>query len=328
LRSDPWTRTEGQASPPDERASSITFSIVMPAYNTEQTIEAAILSVLSQTRADFELIVADDGSTDDTPTRIERFLEDKRVRLIRGNHRGPSAARNAAIAEAVGEYICFLDSDDLWLPSYLESMSAMLSDAPRVAVAFTDAWVLFDAAKLIARRTAMEELRPSSIPQNPEGFLRAMLEHSNFVYYSTMVRRAVLDEVGRFDERFRGPEDYELWLRIAAHGYSFAWCPEPQAIYRRRAGQLTADPSTINRALADVFRTVVEEYEVDEELKQLASRQVARHSERGQPSPVSRWRQVAASVLGRPYRVVSRYRWFFRRPPAVVRKAFPNLDEV
>src|SRR5262245_44942919 len=117
----------------------------MPAYNTEQTIEAAIVSVLSQARSDFELIVADDGSSDDTPARIERFLEDGRVRLIRGDHRGPSGARNAAIAEALGEYICFLDSDDLWLPSYLEVMSAMLSGAPRAAVAFTDAWVLFDA---------------------------------------------------------------------------------------------------------------------------------------------------------------------------------------
>src|SRR4051794_19536973 len=93
----------------------------MPAYNTGDFVGMAIGSVLRQTCGDFELIVVDDGSTDDTAERVRRCA-DARVRLIQQTNRGPAAARNTAIRAACGAYVSMLDSDDLWLPSYLESM--------------------------------------------------------------------------------------------------------------------------------------------------------------------------------------------------------------
>jgi glycosyltransferase involved in cell wall biosynthesis len=310
------------------RAGAVTFSIVMPSYNTEATIDAAIRSVLAQTRGDFELIVADDGSTDGTAGRIERFLEDGRITLIRAPHRGPSAARNAAIAEAAGEYVCFLDSDDLWLPTYLEVMWGTLQSRPEASVAFTDAWVLFDAVKKIGRRTAMAEYRPSSMPTEPSAFLRALLEQGNFVYYAAMVRRQALEAVGAFNEGLRGPEDYELWLRLAAHGCSFVFCNEPLAVYRRRPGQITADPTTIDRALPEVYRLVVEEYDVGEDVRAVASREARHLAGRTSAAPSHRRARLRSGLVGRPYGALSRLRWFYRRPPESIRRAFPNLDEV
>jgi cellulose synthase/poly-beta-1,6-N-acetylglucosamine synthase-like glycosyltransferase len=96
--------------------ASISFSIVMPAYNSEATIDAAIESAMRQTRRNFELIVVDDGSTDSTVSRVQRHLGSGRIKLITQPHLGSSAARNAAIAESVGEYVTLLDSDDVWLP--------------------------------------------------------------------------------------------------------------------------------------------------------------------------------------------------------------------
>jgi cellulose synthase/poly-beta-1,6-N-acetylglucosamine synthase-like glycosyltransferase len=314
--------------PPEARAGAITFSIVMPSYNTEATIDAAIRSVLSQTRGDFELIVADDGSTDGTASRIERFLEDGRIQLIRAPHRGPAAARNAAVAESVGEYVCFLDSDDLWLPVYLEVMWATLQAHPNASVAFTDAWVLFDAVKKIGRRTAMAEYRPSSIPDAPAAFLRALLEDGNFVYYSAMVRRRALEAAGVFNESLRGPEDYELWLRIAAHGCSFVHCEQVLAVYRRRPGQITADPGTIDRALPEVYRLIVDEYDVDESIRSVATREAQLLAERGSAAPSRGRARLNSGPLARPYSALSHLRWFYRRPPESVRQAFPNLDEV
>src|SRR5437016_179026 len=106
-----------------------TFSVVMPALNAETTIGAAIRSVLAQTRTDFELLVVDDGSTDNTIDEVRR-VADPRVRLLALKHRGVAVARNYAISEARARFVSMLDSDDLWLPSYLEVMGAALAGNP------------------------------------------------------------------------------------------------------------------------------------------------------------------------------------------------------
>jgi glycosyltransferase involved in cell wall biosynthesis len=121
-----------------------TFSVVIPAYNTADTLGEAIDSVLAQTRQDFEIIVVDDGSSDDTAAVAEGF-GDRRIRVYRQENAGPSAARNRGIAEALGEYVSSLDSDDLWLPDYLAEMGRALEENPRADFAYTHAWIL-DAA--------------------------------------------------------------------------------------------------------------------------------------------------------------------------------------
>jgi glycosyltransferase involved in cell wall biosynthesis len=300
-------------------ATNPEFSVIMPAFNAEATIGAAIRSVLGQSRTDFELIVVNDGSTDGTEGRVEPFLRDPRVSLLSQRNHGMSAARNLGIARARGAYVSLLDSDDVWLPNYLEAMGRCLrgTDAT-VAAAYTDAWVLDEQTRKIKRRSAMSRWHPSEVPREPERFLWTLLERGNYIFVGTTIRRSVFDDVGAFRTDLDASEDYELWLRIVAHGYRFVRCASNLALYRRSPGQLSADEPRLLRAYANVYRLVAEEYDVTDDVRELASR---RYSEQ---------RQAAAS-FGPRRRVLriggwmSRLRHFRLRPPRQVRDAFPDL---
>jgi len=299
----------------------------MPAYNAGLTIASAIDSVLAQTRQDFELIVVDDGSTDDTAVQVQPFLRDDRIRLIRQPNLRMSAARNAAIAVSRGKYVSLLDSDDLWMPRYLEKMEGALDSQPAAAVAYSDAWVLDDQTRRVARVTAMSPWHPRLTPEQPEAFLLALLERGNYVYGEATIRRSVLAEVGDFRIGLLGSEDYELWLRIAARGYRFVRCPLNLAIYRRRAGQNTADRPRMIGSLRDVFRIVAEEYDVPEEIRELARLRM-HEQEQHVAMPRPRQPRRMPRLLRRPYKSLARMRRFHIRPPAEIRKAFPDLRVV
>jgi glycosyltransferase involved in cell wall biosynthesis len=301
------------------------FSVIMPTYNSAATVEAAIRSALEQTRSDFELIVVDDGSSDDTVARVEEFVRsDERISLVTQSHRGASAARNAALARATGEYVSFLDSDDLWLPRYLEAMAKTLEDNPQAGVAHTDAWVFHQDVGLIARGSLMNRWTPRVVPSEPLDFLRAMLETANFLYYSVTVRRPVLLDVGGFDERLQASVDYELWLRIAAHGHVFVRHAENLAVYRRRSsGQITSNPAAFDRSMPEVYRIVAEEYDVPEDIRKLAQR--LREERLVRSSQPTAGKRTLPRALRPLHRVLWRLRWFRFRPPAPVREAFPDL---
>ena len=305
------------------RLAAPTFSIIMPAHNSAGTIGAAIESVLVQTRSDFELIVVDDGSTDTTADRVKPYLRDSRVRMLSQNNLGLAVSRNTAITVARGTFVSLLDSDDLWLPRYLESMAATLDDEPSAAVIYTDAWVLDDKTRRIARTTAMSPWHPPTVPTEPEQFLRALLEFGNFVFVGATIRRATLLDVGLFRVGVQGVEDYELWLRIAAHGYGFARSPRKLALYRQRPGQMSSEGVKMARAYHEVLRIVAEEYDVTDDVRELARLTLEREKASGSILPPKR--QRIPFPLRRPYAVLSRVRHFYLRPPMDVRKAFPNL---
>lgn len=313
----------GEAAP-----GAPTFSVVIPSYNCAQTIGSAIRSVLDQTRSDFELIVVDDRSTDATRDVAHTYLDDERVTLVtREQNGGESAARNSGIARAGGRYVSFLDSDDLWLPRYLEVMSRTLESNPAAAVAYTDAWVLYDGSRRILRRTAMAAWRPPSPPADPAAFLRALFEYGNFVYNATTIRRDVLLAVGGYNEALPGSPDYELWLRLAAAGHGFVDSGEILAVYRRRAGQLTDDPGHVRRAVPEILRLVIAEYDLPEDVRALARQSLEQHERALDELPQRRRRRRLPLVSG-PKGTLARLRWFYVRPPASVREAFPDLDEV
>lgn len=304
------------------------FSVIMPAYNRAATVGAAIMSALKQTRSDFELIVVDDGSSDDTVARVEELVRrDERISLVTQQHRGAAAARNAALARATGEFVSFLDSDDLWHPRYLEAMARTLTEHPEAGVAHTDAWVLDGDVGKIARGSLMNRREPPVVPNEPLDFLRAMLESANFLFYSVMVRRPILLEVGGFDERLKASVDYELWLRIAAHGYPFVRHPGNLAVYRSgSSGQITSDPTALDRSLPDVYRFVAEEYNVPADIRALARRLREQWIHRS-TQQTARKRPVPQAL--RPlHRMLWQLRWFHLRPPAAVRKAFPDLGRI
>jgi glycosyltransferase involved in cell wall biosynthesis len=288
------------------------FSVVVAAYDSAATIGETIESVRGQTRSDWELIVVDDGSQDGT-VEVAQAFADPRVRVIRSHeNRGPAAARNRAILLAQAPLICTLDSDDLWLPGYLETMARALESAPGASVASTDAWVLDEATGRVGKTSVLTpQDPPHPFPDDTNRFLSELLQR-NFVYNSVAVKREALLAVGGYDERLWVGEDWELWLRLAAGGFRFVCVPQLLAVYRVRAGSLTSDPERLLAARREIYRILAEEWAAGEEIRDLALK-LRRDSE----LRVQR-RAAVATVLGPllelRHRFTESMRWR-REPP-------------
>jgi GT2 family glycosyltransferase len=197
-------------------------SAIVTSFNYGRYVAAALESVRSQTYGDFECLVVDDGSTDNSIALIEPFLDDPRFRLIQLENGGVSRARNAGLAAAQGRFVAFLDADDLWQPTKLERQLARFDVDPAYGVVFT-------------RRTIIDgdgQSRQCANPKPPEGDVVGPLFRQNFVCFSSaMMTTEAADRVGGFDEGLRLAVDYEFWLRVAGH-YRFGLVDEPLVAYR------------------------------------------------------------------------------------------------
>lgn len=213
-------------------------SVVIPTYNRAHVVLDAIGSVLVQTIDDLEVIVVDDGSTDDTGAQV-RSVSDPRVRYLPRPHAGVSATRNAGIAVARGTLISFLDSDDLWLPDKLAREVAFLSAHPGVDAVFGDAHKYHDGrftasfvgqSLVFAKRFGWAtDTTGVALPQR-EMFL-CLLEEVPIATIAFTVRRDALLRAGTFDETWSSFEDWELYLRLARES-RFGYLPQPLAVIR------------------------------------------------------------------------------------------------
>ncbi len=214
-------------------------SVVIPAYNSGRFINATIESALGQTLEDFEIVVVDDGSTDDTLARVRGFRA-ARIHVIERAHAGAPAALNTAVAASRGDYIAFLDHDDLWLPSKLARHVDFLDRNPGVAATFCWSGLIDENGRRI-------ELHPA----HWRGAItfRQLLEDNVVGSSSTVVmRRSAILAVGGFDEQFPRCHDSDLMLRIA-----LAWpegvcaIPEELTLYRRHPRQMSRDWRQMHR---------------------------------------------------------------------------------
>jgi glycosyltransferase involved in cell wall biosynthesis len=309
-----------------EMADRPTFSVVVAAYNAARTLPATIRSVLAQTRGDFEILVVDDGSTDGTE-RALAAIRDDRIVYIRQENRGPAAARNAGIQRASGELVSVLDSDDLWLPTYLETMDCALRAVPEAGLAYTDAWRLDDVTRRIHRRTIMSQQNPPRRPpDDPELLLAALLER-NFVYISATVRRSVLDAVGWF-KTFTRTENYELWLRIAASGTRFVNAGKVLAVYRDRPGSRIDDPIAMRRGQTEVYEHVLATYALSETTRAIAERRLLKTRQQLADLIANPTSSRDTARAGGLRRTVRRLRLYRLRPPREVVAALPDLKAI
>jgi glycosyltransferase involved in cell wall biosynthesis len=212
-------------------------SVIVPAHNSGAYLAATVHSIQSQTYDDWEVVVADDASEDDTLEIASSF--GPRVRAVRTERNlGPAGARNLAVAEAGGELIALLDADDLWLPRYLERQVERLdSERARgrpVAIIACDARVVDGDREL--RRTYLDRFLGPSESVTLERVLRA-----NCIFISALVLRAAGDDAGWFATDLYGTEDHDLWLRILEQGYEAVVNREVLAIYRRGAGSVSSN---------------------------------------------------------------------------------------
>jgi glycosyltransferase involved in cell wall biosynthesis len=286
-------------------------------------------SALAQTLTSFEVIVAYTGSADATG-ELARSLADPRVRVVEQPKRGIAAARNSGIAVARGEIICFLDSDDLLLPSYLAAVAGAFARRPEAAWVYTDAWALDDRTRRIRKRTAMaygNGRPPAPDPATAEAMFRKLLE-ANFVFNSAAVRASALAAVGSFDESVVAAEDWELWLRLAANGFVAARAPGQHAIYRLHQNQASRNEAQTARYIVSILEKVLDSYPLSPTDRPLVEQALTRSRrslalvEKAHP-----WLVVVHRLQHSLMRVRSSIDWY-RHPPAAVAEAFADLDRL
>lgn len=206
-------------------------SIITPTFNRSDYLPEAIDSVLGQTYPNFELIIIDDGSTDDTKTLVDSYLTDPRINYIYQSNQGQSVARNKGIAESKGEFVCFLDSDNAWCPNKLERSVQEFRRFPEADIVYGDI-ILIDEKSAEIGKGSMKRY---------SGKITPYLLKDNFVSMNTtMTRRKCFDELGSFNESDRIAEDYELWLRFSTR-FEFRYIPEFLGYYRVMDDQISSD---------------------------------------------------------------------------------------
>ena len=231
-------------------------SIVMPAYKVAPYIGETLESVLAQTFTDYEVIVVNDGSPDSEA--LERVLEPFRDRIhyIRQENHGAGAARNAGLRASRGEFIAFLDADDLWLPNYLDEQLKFIQSDDYDLV-YSDALLFGDSP--ISGRTYMQ-----TSPSNGQVNFKSLVHYEcNLITSGVLARRQPILEVGLFDEQIRNGQDFDLWLRLVRDGAHLAYQRKVLLRYRCHDDSLSStDPvDKILRQLR-LFERIVQTYDL------------------------------------------------------------------
>lgn len=229
--------------------------MIIPAYDVAPYIAETLESVFAQTLTDFEIVIVNDGSPDTAD--LERALApyQNRIRYFRQENRGAGAARNRAVCEAQGEFVAFLDGDDLWLPDYLKEQ-VNFARAGGYDVVYTDA-LLFGNSPF-AGKTYMQ-----TAPSEGEvTFVSLMRNDCNVITSGVVARRPAVVDAGLFDESLRNAQDFELWTRLAKRGARLAYQRKVLVRYRCREGSLSGDE--MNRLTREkrVYRHISETYDL------------------------------------------------------------------
>jgi glycosyltransferase involved in cell wall biosynthesis len=211
-------------------------SIIVPAYNAAEYLAETLRSVEAQTFDDWEVVICNDASTDDTAEVAERFGE--RFRVVRNEENlGPAGARNHALSVARGELIALLDADDLWLPECLEEQVALYdsseAEEPGVGIVTCDARIMRPGG--VASHTFRD-----SVPGPAQPTVSELLVQ-NSIYGSFIVPRAIAEQIGGFSPECFGTEDHDLCVKVLERGYRAVSNPKALAIYRVQSGSVSSD---------------------------------------------------------------------------------------
>lgn len=309
-------------------------SIIMPAYNAARFIAQSIRSVQAQTYPHWELIIIDDASADDTGAIVQQF-KDERIRYHRVNRIGsPSGVRNTGLKLARGEYIAFLDADDVYYPQALATLLEPLLENPRLTAAYGFSYVIDENGNPLRQPMPL-----ISLPQGgyalPERYRvtwpNIVTGNISCLLPGLMLRKSTLDRVGLFNELLCGPEDYEFYVRLYLDNFEGVVCL-PHYIYQYRlyGESLTKDPARYEKVLNSVLRVMTwlfYEAPLPENLKHLESGAVAnayRYLARerllhGQPELA---RKIAMQALSNTS--IKRMDWVRLCLPLVLRSILPN----
>src|SRR5262245_44701098 len=246
-----------------------TASVIMPAYNAERYLRPAVDSVLRQTVSDLELLIVDDGSSDETVTIATWYADrDPRVRVLRQKNAGPGPARNHAFQHATARFLAFLDSDDEWDSTFLAEHLAVLDARPDVDVFIGNA----------RNRGGSRHGQPSR-PVRGEGLpitLAEILADETCLFIMAVFRREVVDVIGGFDPALLTNEEYEMWIRAALAGFTFTRHTKPLGWYACRPDSLSSSGTRMLSGILRVFAKTRPALKPGSPERAILDRQIAR----------------------------------------------------
>jgi len=241
------------------------FSVVIPAYNAEDTLAETLDSVLTQSRDDWECIVVDDGSTDGTRTLAEAYgRRDARIHVIVQQNRGTGGAYNTGVRAAAGDQVIICSADDMLLPPHLQMMSEAIAADPGIDICTCNGFYLRpDGTRTLVYAEGDRD--------EPRDWALEDLFQRCFFSVGACYRRSLFDEVGGYREDIFG-EDYDFWLRAMASGARHAYIPEPLSIHRVSEKQKSADVARAYESDIRSIQDVVETFELSDTQKRAADR--------------------------------------------------------
>jgi glycosyltransferase involved in cell wall biosynthesis len=245
----------------------MSVSAIIPTYNCAHLLPQAIESAIHQSHRLQEIIVVDDGSTDNTEECVRPFLS--QIRYVKQENRGLAGARNRGIRESTAEFVAFLDADDVWLFEKTEKQLSAFRSSPDVALTFTDALVVSPGGTNMPTFMFGKDAR--------DGYVFNVLLRSSFILPSTaMIRRSCLEDVGLFDEGLLCVEDLDLWLRISRK-YPVKMVAEPLAVWRRQEDSLTAKITNMANGAIQVYRKwLSKSCDLGSEERRIVKRQISK----------------------------------------------------
>ncbi len=249
------------------------FSIVMPLYNKEKYIRDSVQSVLNQTYKHFELIIVDDGSTDNSAKILQQF-DDERVRYIIQENQGETATRNNAMALSKYDYIAFLDSDDFWLSDFLETMNALINEYPN-AGAYGCAYLHVPASeKVLQEAEQMDKKRATVLTDN---YFDYDHNHSQTLTASTtVIKKKILEKVGMFTPGLRNWGDIDFWTRIGLY-YDVAFTEKVCTIYNDVATGASKLVANLHAPVFDNYKKYMRDKTIPKQKRKDFKEYVIRH---------------------------------------------------
>lgn len=281
-------------------------SVIIPVFGTAPFVPAALDSVLAQTYPHYEIVVVNDGSPDsELLDQLIKPYVDRIIYLVQEN-RGSSAARNAAIKVARGEYLAILDSDDYWHPEYLASQLAVFDSDPGIDVVYPDA-IRFMSGRNITR--SFSKLHPVG---GEISFMRVLSRECE-IYGGATARRDTVLRVGLYDENLRTGEDFDLWLRILKSGGRVVYNDCVLAYYRERPGSLTSNDTALIRNMLGLLQRLEAKMDLSVEERRAVDRQRAHATARlalaeGKEALLAGDRAGATSKLRQAFRHTRRWK--------------------
>jgi glycosyltransferase involved in cell wall biosynthesis len=231
-------------------------SIVIPTFNLARYIGRTLDSVFAQTYTDYEVIVVDDGSTDDTPQVLAQYAG--RLQYHYQANRGVAAARNTALAKANGELIAYLDADDMWYPEKLARQVDFLDRHEECGIVHSDTAVIDETDGIIYAGFNKQTRR--EVPQGR--CLMTLVRNAHIQPLTVLERRKCVEQTSGFDERLRGVDDCMRWILLGIEGVQFGYIDAPLAMYRWRAGQFSYT-RTYWQAFATMFELLLKEKDLE-----------------------------------------------------------------